>query len=261
MGMGTAAVNTRVNLRRKLIVCAATVALAACGPSAAAAARPVGPVGPVGPGSTGGQASGQTPVQPLPLGGPNFTGIYLSTWGTSHVTFGDAFKSWLAQTGATVTAQAPVTVDADGSGFTMPMGPETGDRLNAWGQMVYPGALTISLPQPARTRTAAPAATQHTVQLGPMYLRVVPDVSWSAALTADGEPTAGQVELATADYPEVLAGGGTPSPSGFRADRLPFHLSQDAANLLARVSGRAGPVAGSLFGTLTPSFDHVPTAG
>lgn len=259
MGMGTAAVRTRASLRRKLIVGAATAALAACGPFAAAAARPAGPVGLVGPGWTGGQASGQTPVQPLPLTGPNLTGIYLSTWGTSHVTFSDAFKSWLAQTGATVAAQAPVALDADGGGFTMPVGPETGDLLDAWGRMVYPGKLSISLP--ARTRTSDPSAKRRSVELGPMYIRVVPEVSWSAALSVDGTPAPSEVELATADYLEVLAGGGTPSPSGFRANRLPFHLSQDAADLLAGVSGRTGPVAGSLFGTLTPSFDHVPTQG
>lgn len=253
--MGTTAVRIRVSMRRKLIVCAATVALAGCGQAAAAADRPAQPTQPVGSGSTG----GQTPVQPLPLGGPNFTGIYLSTWGTSHVAFGDAVKAWLTQAGATVTAQPPVTLDADGGGFTMPASPTLGDRLDAWGRMVYPGALVVSMPAPKHESGAD--AKQRTLRFGPMYLRVVPDVSWSASLAVNGAPAASEVELATAAYPEVLAGGGTPSPSGFRADRLPFHLSQDAADLLAGVSGHTGPVAGSLFGTLTPSFDRVPTEG
>ena len=251
LGMGTAAASTRVNIRRKLIVCAATAALATTGPFAAAAAA----AGSAGPGSAG----ARTPVRALPLGGPNFTGIYLSTWGTSHVTFGDAFKSWLDQSGATVTAQAPMALDADGGGFTMPVSPGMTDRLDAWGRMVYPGTLTISLAVP--TREAAVDAKRRVLRLGPMYIRVVPDVSWSAALSVNGTTAAGEVELATADYPEVLAGGGTPSPSGFRPDRLPFHLSQDTADLLAGAGGRTGPVAGSLFGTLTPSFDHVPTEG
>ena len=257
--MGAAAVRIRVNIRRKLIVCAATAALAATGPFAAAAAGPAGP----------GSAGARSPVPALPLGGPNFTGIYLSTWGTSHVTFGDAFKSWLDQSGATVTAQAPMTLDADGGGFTMPVSPGMADRLDAWARMVYPGTLTISLA--ARTREASMDAKRRILQFGPMYFRVVPDVSWSAAVSVNGAPVnrvsvngasaAGEVELATADYSEVLAGGGTPSPSGFRPDRLPFHLSQDTVDLLTDVSGRTGPVAGSLFGTLTPSFDHVPTEG
>ena len=237
------------SIRRKLIVCAATLALTASGPFAAAAARPAGPSSGSAPSSGGAQ----------PVGGPNFTGIYLSAWGTSHVTFGDAFRSWLAQTGASVTAQAPVTLDADGGGFTMPMSGAASSRLDAWGRMVYSGGLMISLE--AKTREAGLDARRRTVRFGPMYIRVVPDVSWSAALSVNGEPAASEVELATADYPEVLAGGGTPSPSGFRATRLPFHLSQDAADLLASVSGRTSPVAGSLFGTLTPSFDHVPTEG
>jgi hypothetical protein len=146
-----------------------------------------------------------------------------------------------------MTARAPLTLDADGGGFTMPASPAAGDRLDEWGRMVYSGALMISLP--ARTRGAAAEAKRRTLMFGPMFIRAVPDVSWSATLSADGSPAAGEVELATADYPQVLAGGGTPSPSGFRAD------------LLASVSGRTAPAAGSLFGTLTPTFDHVPTAG
>lgn len=252
-GMEPAAVSTRrANIRRTLVVCAATVALSASGSFAAAAARPLDP-------SSSGPRGPQASVREQPLDGPNFSGIYLSTWGTAHVAFGDAFKTWLDQAGATVTAQAPLTLDADGGGFTMPASPATGDRLDEWGRMVYSGALMISLP--ARTREAAAEAKRRTLVFGPMFIRVVPEVSWSATLSVNGSSAAAEVELATADYPEVLAGGGTPSPSGFRADRLPFHLSQDAVDLLASVSGRTAPPAGSLFGTLTPSFDHVPTAG
>jgi hypothetical protein len=234
-----------VRIRRKLIICAATLALTGsfATPLASAAANSAGP------------SSGDA----LPLGGPNITGIYLSTWGTSHVSFGDAFKSWLAQSGASVTAQAPVTLDVDGGGFTMPVSGAAGDRLDLWGRMVYPGSVTISLA--AKTREGTVDAKRRTLRFGPMFVRVVPDVSWSAELSVNGGPADSEVELATADYPEVLAGGGTPSPSGFRATRLPFHLSQDAADLLASVSGHTAPVAGSLFGTLTPSFDHVPTEG
>lgn len=252
-GMEPAAVSIRrANIRRALIVCATTVALSASGSFAAAAARPLDP-------SSSGPRGLRASVREQPVDGPNFSGIYLSAWGTSHVAFGDAFKAWLDQAGAIVTAQAPFTLDAGGGGFTMPASPATSDRLDVWGRMAYSGALMISLPE--RTHEAAAQAQRRTLAFGPMFIRVVPDVSWSATLSVNGSPAAGEVELATADYPEVLAGGGTPSPSGFRADRLPFHLSQDAADLLASAGGRTAPAAGSLFGTLTPSFDHVPTAG
>ena len=239
-----------VNFRRKLLVCAAAVALTASGSYAAAADRP---------GVT--HDAGARSAAARPHGGPNFTGIYLSTWGTSHVTFSRAFKSWLAKTGATVTAQAPVKLDADRAGFTMPASRATGDRLDIRGRMVYSGALVISVPRMiaghAKQRTMKPRA----MRFGPLYIRVMPDVSWSAGLSVDGRPAVHEIELATSDYAEVLAHGGTPSPSGFRAAGVPFHLSQDTADLLARTSGHGAPAAGSLFGTLTPHFDHVPTAG
>lgn len=243
--MGT----TAKSISRRLIVCAATVALTASG-SAAAAAPHHARAGSARPASRAAR----------PLGGPNFAGIYLSAWGSAHVTFGRAFKSWLARTGATVTAQAPVTLDADRDGFTMPASQvrQTGYRLDARGRMVYPGALVISVPAKERVHRHA---QRQSLRFGPFYIRVVPDVSWDTALSVNGVPAADEVELATADYSEVLAGGGTPSPSGFRADRVPFHLSQDTAALLARESGRAAPATGSLFGTLTPHFDHVPTEG
>lgn len=234
-----------VSVRRKLIVCAATLAFTATGPIAAAAthhahhARSASDTG-------------------RPLGGPNFTGIFLSTWGTSHVTFSKAVRSWLARSGATVTARPPMTLDADRGGFTMPASRTSGDRLDVRGRMDYPGALVISLPAQAKT---SGHATRRLVCFGPLYIRVMPTVSWSAALSVNGVPAAGDVVLATADYSEVLAAGGTPSPSGFRVDSVPFHLSQDAVDLLERASGRTAPDAGTLLGTLTPRFDHVPTQG
>jgi hypothetical protein len=244
--MGTSA----SSISRRLIVCAATLALTASGPVAAAAATHHARSSSARPG----------PRDARPLGGPNFAGIYLSTWGTAHVTFGRAFKSWLARTGATVSAQAPVTLDADRDGFTMPASPvrQTGYQLDARGRMVYPGALVISLPAKARVHVHS---QRQTLRFGPFYIMVVPDVAWNAALSVNGVPAADEVELATADYSEVLAGGGPPSPSGFRADRVPFHLTQDTAALLAHEGGRAAPAPGSLFGTLTPRFDHVPTEG
>lgn len=223
---------------RKLIVrvaAAAALALAASGSSAAAA-----------------RASA-----------PNFAGIYLSTWGTAHVAFGDAFTVWLARTGATVTAQAPVTLDADRHGFTMPVSPTAADSFDAWAwdRMVYPGALLISLPATTTKATKAEAnspAMRRVIRFGPLAISVLPDVTWSARLSVDGRRAVGEVTLATADYAEVLAGGGTPSPSGFRAAAVPFRLTQALTDLLARESGRGAPAAGALFGMLTPSFDQVP---
>jgi hypothetical protein len=289
-----------VGIRGKLTVCAATVALTASsslttfGSMAAAAAR----------------ADGPAPGAARLLGSPSFTGIYLSTWGTAHVTFGDGFRTWLAQNGAGVSAQAPVKLDADGGGFTLPASAAAADRLDEQGRIAYQGAIVIS--EPARKLS---------VRFGPLYIRVMPDLAWSAGLSVDGMPAKGaatdgvpakavpangaaadgatadgaatdgatvngvaadgtppkgvpangaarpnetlprEIGLADGDESEVLAGGGTPSPTGFRAASMPFHLTRDAADLLARESGRPGPVAGSLFGTLVPQFDHVPTAG
>jgi hypothetical protein len=194
---------------------------------------------------------------------PNFAGIYLSTWGAAHVTFGGAFTTWLAQTGAIVTAQAPVTLDADRGGFTMPVSPATADRFDSWDRMIYPGALLISLPARTTetTKTGSPV-TRRIIRLSPLAISIMPEVSWGAALSLDGTPTTEEdVTVATADYAEVLAGGGTPSPSGFRADAVPFRLTQEFADLLAHESGRSAPTMGSLFGTLTPRFDRLPTTG
>lgn len=230
-----------MSTRRNLIVCMAVVALTAPGSFAAAA--------------TGGST-------------PNFTGIFLSTWGTAHVTFSGTFAQWLAETGATVTAQAPLTLDADRTGFTMPVSRTVGSHLDAWGRMAYPGALEISVPVAAQSARSGDGGVRaesrslnRTLRFGPLYMRVVPDVSWSAKLAVDGAPTGGELKLATADYAEVLEGGGTPSPSGFRATSVPFRLTQDAADLLARESRHSAPAAGTLFGTLTPNFDDLPTEG
>lgn len=194
---------------------------------------------------------------------PNFAGIYLSTWGTAHVTFGGAFTTWLARTGATVTAQAPVTLDADRGGFTMPVSPATADRFDSWDRMVYPGALLISLPaKTTKAMKTSPPTTRRIIRFGPLAISIMPEVSWTAALSLDSAPTAEEdVTLATADYAEVLTGGGTPSPSGFRADAVPFRLTQEFADLLAHESGRSAPTAGALLGTLTPRFDRLPTTG
>jgi hypothetical protein len=207
-----------VSIRGKLFVCAAAVALAASGSAGTAAATP--------------------------------SGIYLSTWGTAHVAFGDAFKAWLAQAGASVSADAPVTLDPGGGGFTMPASAD--GRLDTQGRMVYAGGVEI----------AAGAAGRRTVLvLGPFHVGVLPELSWSARVSGDGGAAPGEVELAAGDYAEVLASDGSPSPTGFRAASVPFHLAGDAARLLARETGRPGPVAGSLFGRLTPRFDQVPTRG
>jgi hypothetical protein len=209
-----------VGIRGKLSVCAATVAVAASGS----------------------------------LGAASPSGIYLSTWGTAHVTFGDSFKAWLTQTGASVTADAPMTLDADRGGFTMPASAKSGDHLDLQGRMVYPGDLTVTVTAGAPARTAM-------LRLGPFYVRVMPEPEWTAGLSVDGKASAGELRLATGDTSEVLAGGGSPSPTGFRASSVPFHLAQETTDLFAKETGRPGLVADSLFGTLAPHFDHVPTGG
>ncbi len=200
------------------------------------------------------------------LGAANSSGIYLSTWGTAHVTFGDGFKGWLKQSGASVIADAPMSLDTGGGGFTMPANALDADRLDLQGRMVYPGDLTVTVPTGAasavspKQTTVSPRQTS-VVRLGPFYLKLMPQPVWTAHVSVNGTLSATEIQLATGDTSEVLAGGGSPSPSGFRAADVPFHLTQEAVDLLARESGRPGPVAGSLFGTLSPRFDHVPTAG
>ncbi|HEV2344724.1 MAG TPA: hypothetical protein VGS97_11575 [Actinocrinis sp.] len=207
-------------------------------------------------------ASGSSAATAARASTPNFADIYLSTWGTAHVTFGNAFATWLARTGATVTAQAPVKLDSDHRGFTMPVSPRVAASFDAWDRMVYPGALLISLPS-TTTKTTNPSwpAMRRVIRFGPFVISLMPEVSWRAALSLDGSPTVGEVTLATADYAEVLAGGGMPSPSGFRAEAVPFRLTQELTGLLARESGHGSSAAGAFFGMLTPSFDQVSTTG
>jgi hypothetical protein len=189
------------------------------------------------------------------LGASVPSGIYLSTWGTAHVAFGDPVKAWLRQSGASVAADGPMRLDADRGGFTMPAGGTAdADRLDAQGRMVYPGDVTVTLP-------GAGGAAATVLRFGPCYLRLLPDLTWTAQVSVNGAAVPGEVVLATGAESEVLAGGGSPSPSGFRAAAVPYHVSDALAQLLARESGQPGPAAGSLFGTLVPQFDHVPTGG
>jgi len=192
------------------------------------------------------------------LGAASSSGIYLSTWGTAHVIFGDAFKAWLKQSGATVTADAPMVLDADRGGFTMPASAPSGDHLDLQGRMVYPGDLTVTVPTGAPARASVRASV---LRFGPFFLKLMPQPVWTSGLSVDGTVSATEIRLASGDTSEVLAGGGSPSPSGFRAANVPFHLTPEATDLLARQTGQPGPVAGSLFGTLSPRFDHVPTGG
>lgn len=175
-------------------------------------------------------------------------GLYVSPWGSADVALSAAVRAWLTQEGAVLGAIAPFTLSADGSGYHMPIGTTAGDHLDSQGRIFYPGGMTFTFPR-----------SGHTVTLQPTYIRVFPTVLWSTGVLIDGKQTSAETEMADTSYSEVVAHG-RPTPTGFQVDQLPFHLTQDAADLMAHASGDKAPAAGTLFGTLTPHFDYVPPA-
>jgi hypothetical protein len=74
----------------------------------------------------------------------------------------------------------------------------------------------------------------------------------------DGKQIMDEVLLGETSAPEVLASGRL-TMTGFMLDKVPFHWTQDAVDIAAYASGSQPPKAGTLFGTLTPRFDYVPT--
>ncbi|MEI5034352.1 hypothetical protein RB201_21415 [Streptomyces sp. S1A(2023)] len=70
-------------------------------------------------------------------------GAYISPWGSAQVTIGDETLAWMEREGIALEAISPFVMDADGRGFSMPIGSTAGDGLDAKGRIFYPGGLRI----------------------------------------------------------------------------------------------------------------------
>ncbi|MFJ9504340.1 hypothetical protein ACIRPZ_11125 [Streptomyces anulatus] len=161
---------------------------------------------------------------------------------------GDETLAWMEREGITLEAISPFVMDADGRGFSMPIGSTAGDGLDSKGHIFYPGGLRIQH-----------RASGKSITLQSTFIRVMPAPAYSAGVSIDGERFREEVVIAESTYVEVMAGA-RPSPTGFRIKKAPFYVTQEAADLFAAATGATAPRAGSLFGTLTPNFDYVPGA-
>lgn len=201
---------------------------------------------PTGPGRT---AEAAVPVhQDAGAGDPALRagGVYISPWGSAHVRASESTKQWLTANGIALGAIAPFQLDPDGFGFEMPIGSTAGDHLDAEGRIFYPGGMTL---------TQQSSGT--VVELIPTWIRVMPQPGYSAGIKVNGKPVLEEVLIAYTTPAEVLANG-RPTLTGFTLDRVPFHFTKDVAGLTELYFGH-GVAADSLFGTLTPRFDYVPT--
>jgi hypothetical protein len=178
-------------------------------------------------------------AEPLP-------GAYISPWGDAQVEIGDETLAWMEREGITLEAISPFVMDADGRGFSMPIGSTAGDGLDAKGRIFYPGGLNVHH-----------ARSGKTITLKSTFIRVMPTPAYSAGVSIDGKPLLEEVKIAESTYAEVMAGA-RPSTTGFRIKKAPFYVTQEAANLFAAGTGATPPRVGSLFGTLTPNFDYIP---
>jgi hypothetical protein len=179
------------------------------------------------------------PAEPLP-------GAYISPWGDAQVEIGDETLAYMEREGITVEAISPFVMDADGRGFSMPIGSTAGDGLDSKGRIFYPGGLELHH-----------ARSGKTITLKSTFIRVMPTPAYSAGVSVDGQELSKEVTIAESTYAEVMAGA-RPSTTGFRIKKAPFYVTQDASSFFALVTGATGPRIGSLFGTLTPNFDYVP---
>lgn len=199
------------------------------------------PLGLTASGAAAQQPTAAAAAAPLP-------GAYISPWGDAQVAIGDETLAWMEREGITLEAVSPFVMDADGRGFSMPIGSTAGDGLDAEGRIFYPGGLRVRHQESGKTIT-----------LKSTFIRVMPTPAYSAGVSIDGRPLLDEVVIAESTYAEVMAGA-RPSPTGFRIKKAPFYVTQEAANLFAEATGATAPRAGSLFGTLTPNFDYVPGA-
>lgn len=177
-----------------------------------------------------------------------FPGAYLSPWGDAQVALGEETVAWMTREHITLEAITPFVMDADKRGFSMPIGSTAGDGLDSKGRIFYPGGLRFHH-----------AGSGKTFTLMPTYIRVMPTPAYTAGVSVDGKMVSEEVTMAESTYAEVIAGA-RPSLTGWRIKQAPFYVTPETARLFASLTGGEGPRVGSLFGTLTPNFDYVPTA-
>ncbi|MFB6872148.1 hypothetical protein [Streptomyces sp. NPDC056323] len=200
---------------------------------------------PLGLASAGAADSKSAPALHTAVADP-FPGVYISPWGDAQVELSPELLTWMRIEGITLEAISPFVMDADGRGFSMPIGSTAGDGLDSKGRIFYPGGLSFHH-----------AASGRTITLKPTYIRVMPTPGYSAGVAVDGVPIADELMIADTTPAEALLGA-RPSPTGFRLERVPFRITAEASRLFAEVTGRPGPRVGSLLGTLTPNFDYIP---
>ncbi|MFF7193089.1 hypothetical protein ACFZAM_05260 [Streptomyces sp. NPDC008079] len=184
------------------------------------------------------------PTTPNAASSVTADGIYISPWGSADVAFSPAAKAYFAERHVTLGAIAPFTKTPDG--FHMPIGSTEGDHVDSKGRIFYPGGMSFTYPNGT------------VVELRPTYIRVMPTPGYSAGVVVNGKQVSPEILAATTTPAEVLANG-RPTFTGFKLDRVPFHITQELTDTLAQASGEPGPKAGDLFATLTPYFDYVPT--
>ncbi|WP_405016681.1 hypothetical protein OHV05_05895 [Kitasatospora sp. NBC_00070] len=172
--------------------------------------------------------------------------IYISPWGSAQVRVSDTTKAWLIANDVKLGAIEPFTLDADGFGFNMPIGSTAGDHLDEKGRIFYPGGITLKQ-----------ESSQTFFELVPTWIRIMPQPGYSAGVKVNGEKLSDETLIAYTTPAEVIANG-RPTLTGFKLDRVPFHVTADAATLTKAYFGD-GLKADSMFGTLTPNFDYVPT--
>lgn len=212
---------------------AGALALSAAPANAGAAALPGGPAAPAA-------TAAESP------NGPAAPGIYISPWGSAHVRVSAETAAWLTRNGVKLGAIAPFVLDPDGLGFEMPIGSTAGDHLDSQGRIFYPGGMTLDQ-----------ASSGTHVELEPTWIRIVPQPGYSAGVRVNGQKVSDETLLAYTTPAEVLANG-RPTLTGFKLDRVPFHITQETAALTTQYFGE-GLKADSMFGTLTPRFDYVPS--
>lgn len=176
-----------------------------------------------------------------------FPGAYISPWGDADVAISDETLAWMDREGITLEAISPFKMDADKRGFSMPIGSTAGDGLDSKGRIFYPGGLTFHHP-----------GSDKRVTLKPTYIRVMPTPGYSAGIEVNGRLIDDEIMVGETTAVEALAGA-RPSPTGFRLEKVPFRVTQELSDLFTEQTGRPGPRVGSLFGTLTPHFDYIPT--
>lgn len=172
--------------------------------------------------------------------------IYISPWGSAKVRVSDTTKAWLIANDIKLGAIPPFTLDPDGYGFDMPIGSTAGDHLDEKGRIFYPGGITLQQD-----------SSQTFVELVPTWIRIMPQPGYSAGVKVNGTPVSDETLIAYTTPAEVIANG-RPTLTGFTLDRVPFHVTGDAAKLTKAYFGD-GLQENSMFGTLTPRFDYVPT--